>query len=45
MRDETEEREIPAQLRADALFLVLEILHFNSNGRIACQKKKWRAGP
>lgn len=39
MRDETEEREIPAQLRVDPLFLVHEILHFNSSGRIACQKR------
>lgn len=38
MRDETEEREIAAQLTVDSLFLVREILHFNSNGRIACKK-------
>lgn len=37
MKDETENKY---QLRVDSLFLVHEILHFNSNGGIACQKKK-----
>lgn len=38
MRDEAEEREIPAQLRVDSLFLVHELLHCKGNGSIPGQK-------